>query len=179
MNDENCFSLHDELCVFLRHTSVNFPGNDRLLQQTAIRILGAMQSKDREKMRRFLMHFRSQSGKMYAEQSKVIRYDKRLMKARDYIERNYEQNLTMDEIAAHVGLSKGFLCKLFSQQLSVTFTNYVNELRIKKSIPMLLDTKQKINEIACQCGFNSDRYYNRTFRKVKGITPGEFRRIFI
>ncbi len=170
------FGLPEELCAFLKHTSINFPGNDALLQQMTQRMLSPMQEADCEKMKRFLILFKSIRNKQKPEIAKIIRYDRRLVKAKDFIERNFDKELTLPRTADHVGLAKETLSRLFRRQLSTTCSNYVNNFRINKAIRLLLETDYNINEIAYQCGFNSNHYFNRTFRKIKGMTPGMFRR---
>jgi AraC-like DNA-binding protein len=65
---------------------------------------------------------------------------------------------------------------MFHRQLLVTYTTYVNKVRIVNSIPLLLYSDYTISDIAYQCEFNSNHYFNRAFRKVKGVSPGMFRK---
>lgn len=173
---ENCLRLQEELCVFLKRMSINFPGNDALLQKNTQRLLSVMHEEERDRIRRFLNLYNYRLNNLNPEFTQIIRYDRRLMKAKDFIDRNFYMELTLPAIADYVGLSKGTLCRLFKLQLLVTFSNYVNDIRINKSIPMLLQTDDNINEIAYRCGFNSNHYFNRIFRRRKGMSPGMFRR---
>jgi two-component system, response regulator YesN len=140
------------------------------------RMLSPMQEADCEKMKRFLILFKSIRNKQNPVGTKIIRYDRRLMKAKDYIDKYFAQELPLPFLANYVGLAKETLCRMFHRQLSGTYTNYVNNVRIEKSIPLLLYSDYIISDIAYECGFNSNHYFNRTFRKVKGVSPGMFRR---
>lgn len=177
MNEnENCSSLQEELCALLKRVAINFPGNDALLQQLTQRVLSKMQPAELERMKRFVLLFNSRLNYHNPEFTKVIRYDRRLMKAIEHIEKHFDQELPLSYMADLVGLAKETLCRMFHRQLSVTYTTYVNNIRIEKSIPLLLYSDYTINDIAYQCGFNSDHYFNRTFRKEKGMSPGMYRR---
>lgn len=172
----SCSSLQEELCAFMKRNAINFPGNDALLQQLTQRVLNAIHEAERHKLSRFLRLFNRRVNTLSPEFTKVIRYDRRLMKAMEHIEKHFDQELPLPWMADYVGLAKETLCRMFHSQLSVTYTTYVNNIRIEKSIPLLLYSDYTISDIAYQCGFNSNHYFNRTFRKVKGVSPGEFRK---
>lgn len=108
MNEKlSCSSLQEELCAFMKRNAINFPGNDALLQQLTQRVLNAMHEAERQKLSRFLRLFNRRVNTLRPEFTKIIRYDRRLMKAKDYIEKHFDQELTLTWMAGYVGLSGG------------------------------------------------------------------------
>jgi membrane-bound lytic murein transglycosylase MltF len=101
----SCSSLQEELCAFMKRNAINFPGNDALLQQLAQRVLNAMHEAERHKLSRFLTLFNRRVNTLRPEFTKVIRYDRRLLKAKDYIEKHIDQELPLPWMADYVGLA--------------------------------------------------------------------------
>lgn len=177
MNEkENCLSLQEQLCAFIKHTSINFQGDDAQMLQLIQRMLITMSEEERNRLKRFL--------KLYNYMLKVPGQsiiskpwcDKRVLKAKTIIDNNYDNELRLGEIAENVGLTKSTLSRLFHKYLSITFTNYVNNYRVNKSMQLLHESDHTICEIANKCGFISNQNFNKTFRKIKGTSPGSYRR---
>jgi len=177
MNEkEICLRLQEQLCAFIKHVSINFPGDDAQMHQFIQRMLITMSEEERNRLKRFL--------KLYNYMLKVPGQsiiskpwcDKRVLKAKSFIENNYGNELRLAKIAVNVGLTEATLSRLFHKYLSITFTNYVINYRVNKSLNLLLESDNNIDEIACQCGFNSIRDFRRTFRKIQGTSPGILRK---
>lgn len=92
-----------------------------------------------------------------------------------YIQEHYTEPLRLDDVAAHVNMSKTSFSRLIKQHTSRTFIDYLNDIRIAEASRMLIDTSQGVAEIGYNCGFNNLSNFNRIFRKKKGVTPTEFR----
>lgn len=99
-----------------------------------------------------------------------------LKKCADYIDENYMNPLTLDEMADCAGLSNGHFCRQFKEFTGYTPFSYLNKIRITKSCDYLLNTDKKIAEIASLCGFNNISYYNRAFVKLMKETPSSYRK---
>jgi YesN/AraC family two-component response regulator len=82
----------------------------------------------------------------------------------------------LQRVARHLGLNEAYLSSLFKQQTGQTFTEFVNLLRIEKSKELLRHSSASILDISLEVGFSNQNYFNRVFKKLTGITPGEFRR---
>ncbi len=93
---------------------------------------------------------------------------------------NYVQSATgevsVSEAAVQVHLSESAFCKFFKRALGLTFTDYVNEVRIARACTLLKATDLPIHQIAIQSGFDNLAYFNRIFLRKKGVQPGRFRR---
>ncbi len=92
-----------------------------------------------------------------------------------FIKDNYMQDLHRDNLAAAVGLNSDTFSRLFNQHTGRTLVDYINELRINEAKRRLHETGDMITRICIDTGFENIRTFNRVFKKVTGLTPGEFR----
>lgn len=83
--------------------------------------------------------------------------------------------LKLSDVAAAVGTNRTYVSNFFNQELGLSFYEYVNALRIEYACRLLLQTSDSIKNIAEKSGFNSQQSFIRTFAKLKGINPTEFR----
>lgn len=98
----------------------------------------------------------------------------RLKKVYEHLEQNYHQSIDIGKVAEMVNLSVPAFCNYFKRMVSMTYTDFVNDYRIKKACQMLV-TNKSILDVSFECGFSSQSYFSKVFRKVKGKTPMEFR----
>ncbi len=94
----------------------------------------------------------------------------------EYIEEHYNEDITVDDLAATITASSSACLRCFHQMLHTTPMQYVKQLRIKKSADLLLTSKKSAKEIALMCGFNDISYFTRAFKETYGLTPKEYRR---
>ena len=94
-----------------------------------------------------------------------------------YIEDNYMNEITLDDLAELSGYSKFYFCKMFSKYTGSTLPDFINRRRIMASEFMLADNRMKITDIAMRVGFSSITTFNRAFRKINDCTPSEFRKL--
>lgn len=97
-----------------------------------------------------------------------------LFQALAIIQASFTRNISMKEVAAQCGISERYLRKLFSSNLHMPYTEYINELRINKAKEILHHTKQSIKETSYLCGFNSVEYFSRVFKQYTGVSPTSF-----
>lgn len=96
--------------------------------------------------------------------------------ASKFICQNYNNAITLDDVANYCHVNKCYLSKLFKNIMGVNFINYVNSIRIQNASIMLLDTGKSISEIADLCGFNSQNHFCEVFKKMKGVSARDFRK---
>ena len=96
-------------------------------------------------------------------------------KAIEYIHENYSEQLTLNDIAAHVYVSPSYVSRMFGREVGKNFVDYLNEVRIEKAKELLSDVRYKTYEIADRVGIQDARYFSRLFKKYTGKTPTEFR----
>ena len=92
-----------------------------------------------------------------------------------YIENNYDRKLTLSTLAKQAHLSDAYFSRLFSAQLGMSFTEYLNNVRIRHVQSMLTQTDKSIMEIAIACGYCHGDYLSTQFKQKTGMTPSEFR----
>lgn len=97
--------------------------------------------------------------------------------AKDYIEDHYFEPLTLNMVADKVGITPAYLSSLFSQHMGVTLIDYLNEVRIDHACVYLKQNYFKTYEIAYKVGYRDEKYFSKVFRKVKGMTPSEYKRM--
>lgn len=95
--------------------------------------------------------------------------------ALNYINDNLETDLTLEEVAKSIHISKSYLSHLFSKCIGHSFSYYVSKVKIKKSKGLLINTHLSLMDIALECGFNSQSYFSSVFKKFEGMTPKEYR----
>lgn len=95
--------------------------------------------------------------------------------AKDYIDRHYMDNLTIEELAEISSLSKYHFIRKFTQYVGKTPNRYLNERRIEESKSLLRSTNVSILDIANGIGFSSSSYFTQRFKAIEGITPIEYR----
>ena len=93
-----------------------------------------------------------------------------------FIRKNYQKKLSLNELAADVGLNKEYLCRLFKSVIGKPPVRYLIEYRIKCSEKILLSPTGTVTDAALASGFDDIGYYIRQFSEVHGITPLQFRR---
>jgi AraC-like DNA-binding protein/ligand-binding sensor protein len=96
-------------------------------------------------------------------------------KARKYIEVHQHEHLALPAVAAAAGASPFHFCKVFHQATGLTFTDYVARARAEKARTSLLNPNKRVSEVAFDVGFQSLTQFNRTFKRVFGQSPSEFR----
>lgn len=92
-----------------------------------------------------------------------------------YIENHYHENISLDSVAHDLGFSKFYLSRIFSNKIGYQFNDYVNRLRINKAQKLLSESQLSITSIAMECGFESQRNFNRIFKEHTNMTPSEFK----
>ena len=98
-----------------------------------------------------------------------------LYKSVEYVAKNFRQKITLDKMAHDLGISKYVLSRLFAKTFHCNFATYVNGIRLKYAVFMLDGSKESITNICYDCGFESQRTFNRVFKERYRITPREYR----
>jgi AraC-like DNA-binding protein len=98
-----------------------------------------------------------------------------VVKARVYIAKNKTQSISLAEVSKAAGASVFHFCKVFHKATGLTFTDYVSRVRVEDARARLLNPNLRVSEIAYDVGFQSLTQFNRTFKRVFGQSPSEFR----
>ncbi len=95
-----------------------------------------------------------------------------------YMKEHYAKGISMEETAQVAGISVGYLSKLFKREMGVSFNEYLTQIRLDKSKELLERTNMTIKEIALHVGYPDEKYYSKLFKKVTGIKPTDYRRLY-
>ena len=94
----------------------------------------------------------------------------------NFINRSLEKNLSIDMLAAKAGMSVSTLSRTFRKAFGYSPMEYVIRKRIARACELLSGTNYTVSEIASKTGFSDSNFFSRQFRKVKGLSPREFRK---
>lgn len=92
-----------------------------------------------------------------------------------YIENNYEQKITLDDISDKVGYSKYYLTRLFKQYRHMSIIDYLIHIRMNKAKQLLLNGEYSIKQISRMVGYSDPNYFTWAFKKVEGKSPTKYR----
>ncbi len=93
-----------------------------------------------------------------------------------YLSLHYREPVTLDDLARALGVSKSSLSHTFSQRIGVHFRTYLNTLRADQARLLLRSSSQSILNIALECGFESQRSFNRVFMDIYSVSPSQYRK---
>ncbi|REE68118.1 two-component system response regulator YesN [Paenibacillus taihuensis] len=110
----------------------------------------------------------------YNEKKKYL--SKEIAEAIQFIREHYDEEVSLQQIAEQVHLNPSYLSRLFKKELQMSYVEYLNFYRIDMAKNLLLNTRLKSYEIAQKTGYWDDSYFSRTFKKMTGMRPHEFRR---
>ena len=97
---------------------------------------------------------------------------------REFIDGNYETDITLEELAARFFINKTYLSEMFKEQYGMTLKDYLVSVRITEAKRLLRFTNKTTEEIATMVGINGAAYFSRIFKRVEGVTPTEYRGIW-
>lgn len=100
---------------------------------------------------------------------------RRILKVKNFISKNYMDELRLPELASLAGMSSSAFSRFFKLHTGRNISEYIIDLRLGYAVRMLVDTAKSISEIGFDCGFNNLSNFNRIFKKKKGCSPSEFR----
>lgn len=100
----------------------------------------------------------------------------RLKAVLEYMEANYRQNITLDELSQVAGMSPKYLCRAFREVFHKTPIDYLIDFRMEKACELLLEGRNSITEVAYLCGFNDSSYFSRCFRQYQNLTPKQYQK---
>lgn len=94
----------------------------------------------------------------------------------NYIDFHYIEPLSLESLAARLSVNKNYLSSRFHREVGMTVTDYINRVRVQRSLELLGKTSLQMQAVAEQCGFTDANYFSRIFRKIHGMTPNEYRK---
>ncbi|WP_308634969.1 response regulator [Paenibacillus silvisoli] len=93
-----------------------------------------------------------------------------------YIRGNYsDKEISVQLLAEHIHLTPTYLSALFKKETGKTISEFITEVRIEKSANLLMEPQSKLYDVADQSGYSDANYFAKAFKKIKGMTPSQFR----
>lgn len=93
----------------------------------------------------------------------------------DYLRKNYQKHISLDELAAQVFLSKDYFARMFRETTGVSASAFLQKIRVDEACNLLSGTSMSIQDIAQQCGFHDIKYFYNVFKRLTGETPRRYR----
>lgn len=93
----------------------------------------------------------------------------------DYIRMHYPESISLEGVAARLDITPEYLSTLFNREMGENFTVFLKKFRISHARRLLKGTDKKIYEIAQDVGYADPKYFNRVFKEVEGVSPGDYR----
>lgn len=102
-------------------------------------------------------------------------YKHNIYKIIKYIKNNYMCDINLKTVSSSFSINPSYLSRIFSENTGTTFTDYLNELRLKNAKNLLRNTSFSVKTISKKVGYNNEKYFIRLFKKKQGMTPMEYR----
>lgn len=96
-----------------------------------------------------------------------------------FIQVNLRYDISLADVARYVGYTPDYFSRYFRRQMRISFSDYLNGKRLETASRLLLETDNSIEDIACDCGFNSSNWFRIRFKQRYGQTPTAFRRLMV
>ncbi|MGN0659128.1 MAG: helix-turn-helix domain-containing protein [Emergencia sp.] len=96
-------------------------------------------------------------------------------RALQFINKNYREKISLKDIEVNLHVNSSYFSTLFKQEMGVTFTDYLNSLKIDHACHLLTETNLSIIDISLSTGFEDQSYFTKVFKKAKGMTPKAYR----
>ena len=99
-----------------------------------------------------------------------------LQDVKEYIDLHFNEKILLDDLADRFYINKYYLTRVFKEQFGLSISHYIMQKRITHAKHLLRFSDHSIEQIASMCGMDDANYFSRVFRKIEGVSPGEFRR---
>lgn len=98
--------------------------------------------------------------------------------AKEYIKKNYMNQITLEEVSSFVGFNSSYFSNLFKKESGKNFLEYLSETRMNKAKELLKESNLSISVICEKVGYYDIKYFTKSFKKIAGIKPNEYRKLY-
>lgn len=99
-----------------------------------------------------------------------------ILNIKNYVDNHLSETMDSSQIARNANMSYGYFSRCFHDMIGVSFSDYCAQKRIASAKELLKNTNKTIQEIAFQTGYNDEKYFSRSFKKLTGMSPSEYRK---
>lgn len=127
-----------------------------------------------DSLREIVMHL---LGQIVHELRYIHKHQSRhvIKRAINFIEHNYDQNISLEDVAKVINLSKQYVCNIFKKETGQNLSTYINQIRIEKAKQLLLNPANSNKDIYAMVGYSNQQYFTRVFKKITGMTTSEYK----
>ena len=168
------------------HHRLNLHGQDA---ETILSILESMMSELSHRgegyatiIRLKMMELQVLLSRFYSKMQKTKPYSRReeremvVRRIRGYLERNYDQKITLASLSSIFNISVRQLNRMIKQELGVSVIELLHKIRIERAKHFLLETDEKVITVASMVGYEDPAFFSRLFQRLVGCSPGKFRK---
>lgn len=101
--------------------------------------------------------------------------DEQIKKAQEFIENNYQEKITVDQLAAMFAMGRRNLERRFKKYTSNTVVEYIQRVKVEAAKRSLETSRENVNEVMYSVGYSDTKAFRTTFKKITGISPLEYR----
>ncbi len=88
-----------------------------------------------------------------------------------HIKTNFAEEINLSELSAKFYFNKSYICELFKKKLDMSYTEYLNDVRLRESYKLISEYGYSVTDASRQCGYNNYNYFIKVFKKKYGLTP--------
>jgi YesN/AraC family two-component response regulator len=93
----------------------------------------------------------------------------------EYVNNNYMNRITLNDVSEHVSFSVSYLSRMFKEEKGISLTSYINDVRIRAAKMLVKQSDISLSQAAYLCGFDDQSYFSKVFKKMTGTSPGKYR----
>lgn len=181
---ERCTEMFPELrnrlagVVFPTEALKFGPESSRIIRKTLIEMNGMDELERLCAMFRLLPTLFASSDRTFAGRPMRIERDvRRMQQISAYVMAHYIHPISLDDIAAEMGMNRSAFCSYFKRCKGMTFSEFVARYRVNTACGLLRHSQRQVSEICYMTGFNDVPHFNRVFRKLQHMSPTAYRRL--
>ena len=162
------FSLHPDVGFLINAMAEEYKNQNLYFQDILLSYFSALLHKFRRacQIYDYANHFNGQTQKsLYIDQ--VV----------DYIQHHFQEKIKLEDLSKAVGISIGYMDKIFREERSTTPIEYLNICRVSNACVQLVSTDRPIAEICENVGFHDIKFFYTMFKRQNGISPGAYRKM--
>ena len=107
---------------------------------------------------------------------RIFQFYPSLRRAREFVEKQYQEEIALAAVARVAGLEKKYFSAYFRAKAGVPFRHWLGSIRVREAIRMMSEQDAGLTYIACEVGFQDIRTFERTFKRLTGLTPRDIKR---
>lgn len=98
--------------------------------------------------------------------------------AKQYIKKNYKKPITLEEVSSYAGFNATYFSSLFKKESGMNFLEYLSEVRMNRAKELLKETNMSVAVICGEVGYTDIKYFTKSFKKITGINPKDYRKLY-